>query len=673
MEYEVPKMVKGEGSKRPLKEKIVKIYEAFFRGEDPSLNNVNFWDEFFLLRANVCFLESKFEALTYEELTALKETVNNLFYQCVKILKDGNQIRAVNSLQTLGVLVNGVYGKAHGDYGFDCINLLVGFNSAERMMQTLIEHLSDILSNEYPSSLKALVLKFFLILVTATENVSQNTLLEYLMINSAFEAIIQLLNDTKARQHHGYDAVLLLTILVNYRKHEAANPYIVKLSIIDNEMSLNGFGQVVSQSLSDFNRKFCGDENAPRFFSSIATFLESMFVPEERESDKLNIRANNAVLLALYEVVHLNRNFLITLTHCQVDASGSSLCPSSTEPISIKDSASTSNDAELPPSNLLVTFLEFSSIIMLNTKDESNLNTCKLCFIILTCITEDQYANSIIHDVNLVYKVQLHRMPMRHRKVSHDRNGPYQPLACPMLDLMVEFILSHMTKSLPFELYHLCLGVIHRILCYQKRGRVRLQYQWKELWTALITLIKFLITQETLLAKNCNIFHLSVQVMNTLNLFITFGDTFLPAPSCYDELYYEIVRMNNVFDNLYSLTLRYTTGDGEWKDYAAKLMNSLVNIRAIINHFTPKIECVLADNGLSALTEDQVLDVVRSNYDTLTLKLYDNLDQYEKYTEKPIEAAFFTPLVRSIISEYKGSSSFKTFGNAENYKNLLLS
>ncbi|GIY98724.1 armadillo-like helical domain-containing protein 3 [Caerostris extrusa] len=151
-------------------------------------------------------------------------------------------------------------------------------------------------------------------------------------------------------------------------------------------------------------------------------------------------------------------------------------------------------------------------------------------------------------------------------------------------------------------------------------------------------------TQETLLAKNCNIFHLSIQIMNTLNLFITFGDTFLPAPSCYDELYYEIIRMNLVFDNLYSLTLRYTTCDGEWKEFAAKLMNSLVNVRAIINHFTPKIDSVLADNGLSALTEDQVLEVVRSNYDTLTLKLYDNLDQYEKYTEKPIETGFFLPL-----------------------------
>ncbi|KFM81008.1 hypothetical protein X975_10907, partial [Stegodyphus mimosarum] len=512
----------------------------------------------------------------------------------------------MNSLQTMCALVRGIYGKTHTDYGFDVINLLIGFSSAEHLMQVLIEQLSDFLCHDYPPALKSLVLKFLLILVTATENVSQNMLLEYLMMNSAFEAIIQLLKDTKSRQHHGYDAVLLLTILVNYRKHEAANPYIVKLSIIDNEMALNGFGQVVSLALSDFNRKFCQEEIEPRssFLSSITTFVESMFVSEENESDRFNIKANNAVLLALYEAVHLNRNFLITLTHCQMDGSGPFTSPSQMELLDVKNSA-LQVESDLPPSNLLVTFLEFSSIIMLNTRDESNMNTCKLCFIILTCITEDQYANSIIHDVNLVYKVHLHKMPMRHRKVAPGRNSPYRPLACPLLDLMVEFILSHMTKCLPFELYYLCLGVIHRILCHQKKSRVRLQYNWKELWTALISLVKFLITQESLLAKNCNLFHLSIQVMNVLNLFITFGDTFLPSPSCYDELYYEIVRMNYVFDNLYSLTLKYSTCDGEWKEFAAKLMNSLVNIRAIINHFTPKIDSVLADNGLSALTEDQ--------------------------------------------------------------------
>ena len=37
--------------------------------------------------------------------------------------------------------------------------------------------------------------------------------------------------------------------------------------------------------------------------------------------------------------------------------------------------------------------------------------------------------------------------------------------------------------------------------------------------------------------------------------------------------------------------------------------------------------------------------MIRSNYDTLTLKLQENLDHYEKYSEKPKEAAFFTQLV----------------------------
>lgn len=41
-----------------------------------------------------------------------------------------------------------------------------------------------------------------------------------------------------------------------------------------------------------------------------------------------------------------------------------------------------------------------------------------------------------------------------------------------------------------------------------------------------------------------------------------------------------------------------------------------------------------------------MLEVVRANYDTLTLKLQDGLDQYERYSEQHKEAAFFKELVR---------------------------
>jgi len=52
----------------------------------------------------------------------------------------------------------------------------------------------------------------------------------------------------------------------------------------------------------------------------------------------------------------------------------------------------------------------------------------------------------------------------------------------------------------------------------------------------------------------------------------------------------------------------------------------------------------------------QVLEVVRSNYDTLTLKLQDGLDQYERYSEQHKEAAFFKELVRCL-----GSAESTTF------------
>ncbi|KAM8879972.1 armadillo-like helical domain-containing protein 3 [Spinachia spinachia] len=99
-------------------------------------------------------------------------------------------------------------------------------------------------------------------------------------------------------------------------------------------------------------------------------------------------------------------------------------------------------DPNLQTSNLLITFLKYASIVMQDTKDEHRLNSARLCLIILTCIAEDQYADPFLHDDNTEWCV----------------------------------------------LCRPCVRMIHKLLCYQKKCRIRLHYTWRELWSGKETL-----------------------------------------------------------------------------------------------------------------------------------------------------------------------------------------
>ncbi|XP_018017084.1 armadillo-like helical domain-containing protein 3 [Hyalella azteca] len=763
--------LKGGGVRRgQLKEKVVQMYEELLHPAihpsfspsmgTPSLPNKSpasrFWEDFFLLRPKLSALEGEINRLSVEQLAALKPNLNGLFAECVGTLNNALQpshtIRSINAMLTLCGLIRGVYRKCEGGgptavlpgsspfsmsgSACDVINILVGFDAAEDLMRQLLLQVSEFLTGESPGCLKRVSLKLLLVLCTATDDINQNTLLEYLTITCVFHPVMQLLADSCSRHLYGGDAVMFILLMVQYRSHEMVNPYTVQLSLLDNELVLNGYGQVIRCWLSAFNRKFAAtmvEAQSSGWLASITSMVGGLFVSDEHTNRTHQIKANDAYLLGLFEAVHLNRNFITALTTAATEASSPPSPSTSTQslhsapqnvlaetgtqgmtssthsstseaPIDSPSSPTTNTsvpcpntaaispseglsqqaapqlitinnntfntslahdrqeenssyeqqqlqlllEANVQPTNLMVTFLEYCSIVMQDTKSEECHQNVQLCFIILTCISEDQYSNLLLHDANLVFAVQLHRLPMRHRKLAspHGTTNRARPLACAVIDLLVEFTMSHMLKKLPVEQFMQCVGIVHRLLCYQKRNAVRLPYAWKELWTALIALTKFIVANETQLVKRHNIFQLAYQIVNIFNLFITYGDTFLSSASCYDELYYEIMRMHIVFENLYSLGLRYARSDGDYKDQAHQLTNSLANIRSIIGHFSPALDRFSHEQNISTLTEAQVLDVVRSNYESLTLKLHDSLDTYTKYTALPHHKALHANMVR---------------------------
>ncbi|VVC25291.1 Hypothetical protein CINCED_3A015664 [Cinara cedri] len=643
-------------SKPQLKEKVVQIYESIFRGDDISKEKDNFWEDFFLLKPKVSYIETEIEKLTAIQLVSLQDNIRLFFNKCIEIFDSQHKLRIIFSLKTLTSLIGSFYKKYRIDPTFEFLSVLIVPKDMDNIFEVLLGKCNIMLREQECVIIKDLCLQFLLTIVTGTDNLNENPALCHLMTNSVFEPLTEGISNNVYQTYQGYDSILLMALLMNVETAKKTNPYIVKLSLLDKEDTLKGYSQIIRWSLEEICQQYKSEEIAQysnnTWFSTITSVVSNMlFVPDPSEKNNIKIpqeiRSMSGILIALYKAVHYNRNFMTVLTnfHVSVNYESHPSVMQQTHPVN------NSSDLKLPKnnqfSNLLVTFFQYCSIIMQDTKTEENSNNSMLCFVILSSITNDQFANSLMHDINLQFKVDLYRIPTRRYMFIPDKSP--KPLAAALLDLMIEFILGHMMKKLPLDQYIKCVSIIHRIICYQKRNSVRLCYNWKYLWNSLITLLKFLMTYEHQLSQDINIYDLGIQVVNIFNLFITYGDMLLPSPSSYDELYYEIIRMHTVFDNLYVLSSRNSTAANEHKYSATKLSNSLINIRAIINHYIPKIDNYLEKNSVTTPIGEDILEIVRNNYDTLTLKLLDCLGNFE--SNKANHDLTSSPLIKLMVSK----------------------
>lgn len=100
-----------------------------------------------LFLSQVPHIESEVLRMNTEQLNASRENLNSLVCHCVDTLVDEHPFRVVYALQTLAAVIQSMYKKAsQGDCGFNLIDILVGLNSAEQRMTTLMQHCNNFLT-----------------------------------------------------------------------------------------------------------------------------------------------------------------------------------------------------------------------------------------------------------------------------------------------------------------------------------------------------------------------------------------------------------------------------------------------------------------------------------------------------------------------------------------------
>ncbi|THD28353.1 hypothetical protein D915_000746 [Fasciola hepatica] len=719
-----------------LKEKILQVYDKLFQ-------------------VNVKCLTSHFEKSHKDDLALLKPSLNRLLMQCLHTAKvEKHRIRVANAIQTMDVLIAGVYRcKGASDADFIASDLLVTEQQAKEFMQEYTSLCSDMFREDRPERLRDLILNSVRTFATSSPMFWQNPFAVGLMDEKIFDLLRLTLVNAHLRYHHGMAACELLGLLIQFAQHESFQvdeSLMERFCLTDDDLLLNGVSSTISLALSEFNLRFRQQHDpSVGFFSSVSSFFGSIFVGDM--ASNVSLRPCDSLLMCMYTITKDGAHFSTILSysnaHCAADSrgfdtlsrtgslrdekllrafstdsmigfsviqnhstpgravpaddardsdrqtissmEGGTAALSTDRNRSLVSSARMSHGSSdlidqtvlsvplngfsgdnvptheetdevamlttLEPRNLLADLLEYCSIVMQDVKTPESLNSCHLCFIIVLCITQNPLACSILHDPHITFNVWIHQQRTRRRKSPPNACSSFssRPIAIAILSLIVEFVRGHLMKRLPHRLYGLSLSICRNLLCYQIKHKIRLNFDWKQLWSALLNLLQFVRNLDDSYAPVIVGLGLIQKVLELFNLCILQGDAFLQSAGVYDDLYYELIRMHQLFQNLHEYALLHSTSaDPELKAVALKVVLQMGNIRSIVNHFKAKIDAFSTANSLTSLTEMQVLEVVRENYDSLTLRVHEDLDVPETYLEEEDHILFET-LVETVLKQMR--------------------
>lgn len=233
---------------------------------------------------------------------------------------------------------------------------------------------------------------------------------------------------------------------------------------------------------------------------------------------------------------------------------------------------------------------------------------------------------------------------------------PYIPLvhgdrvlATTILDVTIDAVTHNLRRRLDVNLYALCIGILLRIISHLSRSKTRLQYHWSELWRTLLSLIRFLTTYSSDIISLLRIHSLLDPLINLIAFCLSAGETFLPDPASYDDLFYKLVETGDIltkFRNAYNLssastssTLKPTSnGPPTQSDNTGSANYSIDVLTSVSSHYHSLLEEHKSKGYKKNLLPHEVQQVIKSGYETLSIQAKEGLDAFTRWRESERKA-----------------------------------
>lgn len=247
-------------------------------------------------------------------------------------------------------------------------------------------------------------------------------------------------------------------------------------------------------------------------------------------------------------------------------------------------------------------------------------------------MVEDIILCKILCDADILLSVRL----CRQRQPFVPVTPKPRPAATAILDILVDTINHNLRRQLDLSLYISTIGLIHRLLSYLTFTRTRFSYHWSLLWQTLLSFLRFLTTYAPSLAVQDPEWPLLINpLIASLALAVTSGESFLPDPAAYDDLFYKLVETGdylNRFKKAFQVHLR--TPQSLIVDPTGSTTAPIDVLIHVSAHYHDLVEAEKGKGRMSNnLSPREVSKVIRQGYETLSLPSMDGLDRWDRFRE----------------------------------------